>query len=119
MAGNVSSLSTTIKNPLTGQHLSRQSNSRQSDQSCFAGDSKLQLSPSERASANSVTNNYVTNFPGNTGFTHFDGFDLRVDHNVTLRDIVFGRISWRKMPLTAAGIPNYKNRIGAQLIMAA
>jgi hypothetical protein len=50
-------------------------------------------------------NNWTANFPANTGFTHYDHFDLRGDYNVTSRDQIFVRYSWRLLPLTAVGIP--------------
>ncbi len=43
--------------------------------------------------------NYRREFPGTTGFTRFNQFDVRVDYNFSSRDVVFGRMSWRRMPL--------------------
>ena len=45
-------------------------------------------------------NNWTANFPGNTGFTHYDHFDIRGDYNATSRDLIFARFSWRLMPLS-------------------
>lgn len=56
-------------------------------------------------SPNSVTNNFNINVPGNTGFTHYDGFDARADYYVTSKDLVFVRISWKVMPLTVQNVP--------------
>src|SRR5215472_1627865 len=56
-------------------------------------------------------NNWTGNFPGNTGFTHYDHFDLRGDYNATSRDQIFVRFSWRLMPLTATGVPYPLNRL--------
>jgi hypothetical protein len=53
----------------------------------------------------SVANNWTGNFPGNTGFTHYDHFDIRGDYNATSRDQMFVRFSWRLMPLTVSGVP--------------
>jgi hypothetical protein len=53
----------------------------------------------------SGANNWTGNFPGNTGFTHYDHFDIRGDYNATSRDQIFARFSWRLMPLTATGVP--------------
>src|SRR5712671_67904 len=52
-----------------------------------------------------VANNWTGNFPGNTGFTHYDHFDIRGDYNATSRDQLFVRFSWRLMPLTVSGVP--------------
>ena len=104
-AGNFSSLPTSIKDPTTGQPFpGNQIPANRLSAVSLAAQSYIYPQPNA-GSANSVTNNWVANFPGNTGFTHFDGVDTRVDYNVTSRDIVFGRISWRKMPLTVAGVP--------------
>ena len=43
--------------------------------------------------------NFQQQFTGTSGFTRFDMFDVRLDYNITERDIVFGRVSWRRMPL--------------------
>jgi len=48
--------------------------------------------------------NYRQQFPGTTGFTIFDMFDGRVDYNVTSRDVLFGRVSWRRMPLSGVAL---------------
>jgi len=58
-----------------------------------------------QGSPTSVANNWANNYPGNTGFTHYDGFDARADYYLTSKDIVFVRLSWKKMPLTVAGVP--------------
>ena len=43
--------------------------------------------------------NFRQNFKGTTGFTIFDMFDIRGDYNLSARDAIFGRVSWRRMPL--------------------
>ncbi len=43
--------------------------------------------------------NYRKEFPGTTGFTRFNQFDIRADYNFSSRDVVFARVSWRRMPL--------------------
>jgi carboxypeptidase family protein len=43
--------------------------------------------------------NYRKEFPGTTGFTRFNQFDIRGDYNFSSRDVVFARVSWRRMPL--------------------
>ncbi len=45
--------------------------------------------------------NWRGQFPAQTGFTHFDNFDVRVDQNFRNGDKVFTRFSYRRMPLTA------------------
>jgi hypothetical protein len=61
--------------------------------------------------AGALGNNWTGNFPGNTGFTHYDHFDLRGDFNATSRDQIFARFSWRLMPLTATGVPYPLSRL--------
>lgn len=59
--------------------------------------------------ANQLANNWVANYPGTTGFTIFDHFDIRGDYNISSRDSVFSRISWRRMPLTVPAVyPLYR-----------
>ncbi|PYV43102.1 MAG: hypothetical protein DMG06_11940 [Acidobacteria bacterium] len=43
--------------------------------------------------------NFRQQFRGTTGFTRFNQFDARVDYKVSERDAIFGRVSWRRMPL--------------------
>ena len=43
--------------------------------------------------------NFQQQFTGTSGFTRFDMFDVRLDYNLSQRDVVFGRVSWRRMPL--------------------
>ena len=45
--------------------------------------------------------NWRGQFPGQTGFTHFDDFGVRVDQNFKNGDRVYGRVSYRQLPLTA------------------
>jgi hypothetical protein len=56
-----------------------------------------------------LANNWTANYPGTTGFTRFNHFDGRGDYNITDRDLLFARFSWRRMPLTVPGIyPLYR-----------
>ena len=43
--------------------------------------------------------NFRQQFRGTTGFTRFNQFDARVDYNFSQHDSIFGRVSWRRMPL--------------------
>ncbi|HZT33130.1 MAG TPA: TonB-dependent receptor [Bryobacteraceae bacterium] len=45
--------------------------------------------------------NWRGQFPGQTGFTHFDDFGVRVDQNFSNGDKVYARVSYRRLPLTA------------------
>jgi hypothetical protein len=49
--------------------------------------------------------NFRQLFVGTTGFTRFNMFDARGDYNVSSRDVVFGRVSWRRMPLDGVDYP--------------
>src|SRR5262249_7447522 len=37
--------------------------------------------------------------PGQNGFTHFDNFDIRIDHNLSERDTLYVRASYRRLPV--------------------
>ena len=37
--------------------------------------------------------------PGQTGYTNFDHVDGRIDHNLTTKDLIFGRFSYRRLPV--------------------
>jgi len=52
-----------------------------------------------------LANNWTANYPGNTGFTHYDHFDIRGDYNATSRDLIDARFSWRLLPLTVPALP--------------
>ena len=41
--------------------------------------------------------------PGQNGFTHYDDVDGRLDHNFSSKDVVFGRFSYRRLPVTSYG----------------
>jgi hypothetical protein len=72
-------------------------------------------------SPNSVVNNWSANYPGNTGFTHFDHFDIRGDVNATRNDQIYARYSWRLLPLTVPAIyPIYRlqDRHGQSSVLA-
>jgi len=45
--------------------------------------------------------NWRGQFPGQTGFTHFNDFGVRIDQNFSNGDKVYGRVSYRQLPLTA------------------
>ena len=71
--------------------------------------------------AGTLANNWTANYPGNTGFTHYDHFDIRGDYNATSRDTIFARFSWRLMPLRVPGIyPLYReqDRHGQSSVLA-
>jgi len=56
-----------------------------------------------------LANNWTAQRPGKSGFTHYDHFDARGDFNATDRDLIFARVSWRRMPLTVPGVhPLYR-----------
>lgn len=56
-----------------------------------------------------LANNWTAEYPGKSGFTHFDHYDIRGDYNATDHDLIFARVSWRRMPLTVPGIyPLYR-----------
>jgi hypothetical protein len=46
-----------------------------------------------------VSSNWQAQYHGTTGFTNYDHLDARVDYNISKRDAIFGRVSWRRMPL--------------------
>ena len=59
-----------------------------------------------------TANNWTAQYPGKTGFTHYDHFDIRGDFHATDRDLIFARVSWRRMPLTVPGIyPLYREQL--------
>ncbi len=45
-----------------------------------------------------LSGNWRGQFPSDTGWTHFDSFDVRIDQNFHNGDKVFGRFSYRHMP---------------------
>jgi hypothetical protein len=45
--------------------------------------------------------NWRGQFPGNTGFTRFDDWGVRIDQNFKNGDRVFVRVNYRRLPLTA------------------
>jgi hypothetical protein len=46
-----------------------------------------------------LSSNWQVQFPGTTGFTRYNHVDARVDYNIGSRDVVFARVSWRRLPL--------------------
>ena len=97
--GDFSGVKTVAKNPFTGVPfpnnqipLSMISSVSQAVQSYFY--------PAPNTGApGTLANNWQTQTSGTTGFTRFNHFDIRVDYNITSRDVIFGRFSWRHMPL--------------------
>ncbi|HUQ90933.1 MAG TPA: hypothetical protein VM120_04565, partial [Bryobacteraceae bacterium] len=57
--------------------------------------------------------NWRGQFPGNTGFTRFDDFGVRVDQNFKNGDRVYVRVNYRRLPLTAreASLPPVGERV--------
>jgi hypothetical protein len=51
-----------------------------------------------------LSNNWSLNVPGTTGMTVFNSLDERADFNLSPRDSVFGRASWRRIPLQVPGV---------------
>jgi hypothetical protein len=49
--------------------------------------------------------NFRQLFVGTTGFTRFNMIDARADYNPGSRDVIFGRVSWRRMPLDGVDFP--------------
>jgi hypothetical protein len=56
-----------------------------------------------RGAPGTLASNWSVNVPGTTGMTVFNSFDGRADFNLTDRDSVFGRASWRRIPLLVPG----------------
>src|SRR5215472_3646282 len=102
--GDFSNLSAPIRDPAAGAVFPGNliPNSRISDVSRKAQDvlfPQPNFGPPGLQSAN-----FRQQFPGTTGFTIFDMFDVRIDYNVTSRDVLFGRVSWRRMPLSGVAL---------------
>ena len=51
------------------------------------------------------SSNFRQLFVGTTGFTRFNMFDARGDYNLSSRDVIFVRVSWRCMPWMASITP--------------
>lgn len=49
--------------------------------------------------------NFRQLFVGTTGFTRFNMIDARADYNVSSRDVIYSRVSWRRMPLDGFDYP--------------
>jgi hypothetical protein len=45
-----------------------------------------------------LASNFRAQYPGHSSFDDWDHFDIRLDHNFTPRDLLFGRVSYRRMP---------------------
>jgi hypothetical protein len=52
-----------------------------------------------RGAAGAQSSNLQAQYRGITGFTRYNHLDGRVDYNIGSHDIVFGRFSWRRLPL--------------------
>jgi len=91
--GDFSALKGTVKNPFTGQPFPN--NQIQPSTLISPVSQKIQdyfypLPNSGPAGAQS--NNWQAQYPGTTGFTHYDHFDARADYNIGSRDALFGQI---------------------------
>jgi hypothetical protein len=99
--GDLSSLASrvTLKNPFTGQPFPNNQipASMISQVSRNIQDYYYPLPNSGPPGA--VSSNWQAQYHGTTGFTDYDHFDIRADYNINSRDTVFGRFSWRRMPL--------------------
>src|SRR5579872_546060 len=51
-----------------------------------------------------LSSNWQEQAPGVTGFTHYNNFDGRADYNIDPKDTIFGRVSWRRLPLAYTDI---------------
>jgi carboxypeptidase family protein len=51
-----------------------------------------------------LNNNWTMNVISQTGFTHYNRIDARVDYNATKLDTIFARVSWMRMPFYSAGV---------------
>ena len=103
-SGNFSGLNTPIIDPLTGR--------------AFSGNviPDNRISPVAQRIQETVfpnpnfgppglqSGNFRQQYVGTTGFTRFDMFDIRADYNVSTRDTIFGRVSWRRMPLEGTAL---------------
>lgn len=102
--GDFSSLGQVVRDPTTGQP--------------FPGNiiPSSRISPVSRAvqdyiyplpntgAPGTLNNNWTMNVLSQTGFTHYNRIDSRVDYNMTDRDSLFGRVSWMRMPYYSAGV---------------
>lgn len=61
---------------------------------------------------NQTNSNWISFAPGKSGFTHYDHIDFRGDYNATSRDLIFVRVSWRRMPLYVPGVyPLFRDQL--------
>ncbi|HYL37727.1 MAG TPA: TonB-dependent receptor [Bryobacteraceae bacterium] len=97
--GDFSALKGTVKNPFTGQPFTNNQipASLISPVSQKVQDFFYPLPNTGPVGA--LSNNWQAQYKGTTGFTHYDHFDARADYNISSSDMVFGRVSWRRMPL--------------------
>lgn len=101
-SGDFSSLlsrGTVVKNPFTGQPFP---NNQIPADLINAVSQKVQeyyYPLPNRGAAGALASNWQAQYHGTTGFTKFDHFDARADYNISSRDLVFARVSWRRMPL--------------------
>ena len=97
--GDFSALKTTLTNPFTGQPFP----GNQIPAAMISPVSKQVQAyffpDPNRGSAGAQSSNWQAQYPGTTGFTRYNHLDVRVDYNPTSHDLIFGRISWRRLPL--------------------
>jgi hypothetical protein len=99
--GDFSGLNVTVKDPTTGQPFpgnmipaNRINPVSQKAQAFF-------YPPPNFGPPGLQSGNWRGLVPGQSGFTHFDDFDVRVDYNFSSKDIVFARVSYRRLPVIA------------------
>ncbi len=100
-SGDFSGLSTNIIDPLTGAQFpgnripaNRINPVSQKTQDFFYPSPNF-------GTAGLQVGNWRGQFPEQTGFTHFNDFGVRIDQNFSNGDKVYGRVSYRQLPLTA------------------
>jgi hypothetical protein len=102
--GDFGGLSTPIINPFTGQPFA---NNQIPDNLISPVSKKIQevFPMPNYGPATLQSGNFRQLFTGTTGFTRFNMFDVRGDYNISERDAVYGRVSWRRMPLDGYDYP--------------
>ncbi|MCX6625853.1 MAG: TonB-dependent receptor, partial [Acidobacteria bacterium] len=99
--GDFSSLlgKVTVKNPFTGQPFPNNQISPGLISSVSQKAQDYYYPLPNTGAPGQVSSNWQAQYRGTTGFTIFDHFDIRGDYNISNRDTVFARVSWRRMPL--------------------
>jgi len=102
--GDFSGQSIVIKNPATGQPFPNNqipanliSPVSQAMQAYF-------FPLPNRGAPGAQSSNWQAQYPGTTGFTRYNHLDARIDYNIGSNDIIFGRFSWRRLPLAYTDI---------------